>query len=247
MKNLLQLGFSQKEVEVYKALLELGTQPASVVSKKTGYPKSTVLFLFENLLSKGYIRKSQKGRIQYFYADLEDLEKVKKKELKSQLRILNQTLPLLSELKSPFTSPPKLSFFEGLDGCRKAYSMLLESKTEIFEIAAHRDLLKMGESFMSDFVKQRVKNMVFMNAISRDDEINRKIQSRDKKEFRKMYLFSGQVGDIFSSMVAFEDKLLILNLFHDPFAILIQNQEMSSTIRTYFQMMTLICKNKTKI
>lgn len=65
-KQLEELGLNPKEVEVYLALLEFGTQPASVIAKKTKIPRPTVLFLFENLLKKTYIRKTQRGRTQYF-------------------------------------------------------------------------------------------------------------------------------------------------------------------------------------
>ena len=116
MKKLLEnLGFTQKETEVYLALIEFGNQPASQIARKTGYPKSTVLFLFDNLLKKGYIRKSNKGRIQYFYADPKDLKNEKEKQLHEEKKTLDKAIPLLNEFKTPFSSEPKVTFYEGVD------------------------------------------------------------------------------------------------------------------------------------
>ena len=189
-KLLLELGFTDKEADAYLALLEFGTQPASVIAKKTGFPKSTILFLFEGLLKKGYIRKSQRGRVQYFYADPSDLEKLKTKEMDDNKKVLDKTVPLLKEFKSPYSSEPKVTFFEGVDGCKKAYSMILDSKTEVFEFGIHGDLEeKFGEKFMNDFIKARVKKKIHLKAIAKKDKIHERLSKLNKAELREIQYF----------------------------------------------------------
>ena len=41
---------------------------------------------------------------------------------------------------------------------------------------------------------------------------------------------------LYSSITIFEDKVLLLNLFHDAFAILIDNKEVAESLRTIFKM-----------
>lgn len=234
MKNLLHsLGFTPKETEVYLALIEFGNQPASLIAKKTGYPKSTVLFLFDNLLKKGYIRKSNKGRIQYFYASPKDLKIAKEKQLDGEKKALNDAIPLLEEFKTPFSSEPKVTFYEGVEGCKKAYSMLLESSTEVLEFGAHGDLVeKFGEDFMNDFIKIRMKNKIFLKAIAKQDEIHKKLSKLDKKQLREIQFYPSDKGTLYSSIGIFEDKVLLLNLYQDAFAILIENKEVAETLKT---------------
>lgn len=234
MKKLLtSLGFTEKETEAYLALIEFGNQPASQIAKKTGYPKSTVLFLFDNLLKKGYIRKSNKGRIQYFYADPKDLKIAKEKQLEEEKKALCAAIPLLEEFKTPFSSEPKVTFYEGVDGCKKAYSMLLGSSTEVLEFGAHGDLVeKFGEGFMNEFISQRVKNKVFLKAISKKDEIHKKLSKLDKKHMREIQFFPSEKGTLYSSIAIFENKVLLLNLYQDAFAILIENKEVAETLKT---------------
>lgn len=237
--QLIPLGFSQKEATVYLALLEFGTQPASVIAKKTGYPKSTVLFLFDDLLKKSFIRKSQKGRVQYFYAAPEDLYQQKMATLKKEENQLEKTFPLLKEFKSPFTSPPKLQFFEGIDGCRKAYLMLLQSITPIDEFAAHDDLLKMGEDFMKNFVKERVRRKIFLKAICKKTPIHDAFKKKDKQQRRQLKMFSAEFGHLYSSIDIFENKVLLLNLYQDAFAILIENKEVAETLKTIHRLASI--------
>ncbi|PIR55255.1 hypothetical protein COU74_02535 [Candidatus Peregrinibacteria bacterium CG10_big_fil_rev_8_21_14_0_10_36_19] len=238
MKNLLQkLGFSDKEAEVYLALLEFGTQPASVIAKRTSHPKSTILFLFDGLIKKGYVRKAQRGRVQYFHANPADLEKYKSKEIEESKDVLDKAIPLLKEFKSPYSSEPKVTFFEGVDGCKKAYSMILESKTEVFEFGVHGDLAeKFGEKFMNDFIKSRMKKKVRLKAIAKKDAIHEKLSKNNKAELRELKYVQKEDGTLYSSIAIFEDKVLLLNLFQDAFAILIDNKEVAETMRTIFRM-----------
>ena len=73
-QQLLNLGLSEKEVEVYLALLEFGTQPASVIARKIGLPRPTALFHCRQLFEKGYVRKTKQGKAQLFYVEIEDLK-----------------------------------------------------------------------------------------------------------------------------------------------------------------------------
>lgn len=234
MENfLITLGFTKKEVQVYLSLLEFGLQPASVIAKKVHMPKATALFLLNRLHEGGYITRSQRGRTQYYFADPQSLKEAKEKEIARQSDSLEKLLPILNEYKNPLTSPPKIQFYEGVEGCRKAYSLLLESTSEILEFGAHDDLVTyFGEDFMAAFIKERVKRKIMLYAISSDAPGSRQMQHIGKKEFRDVFIFNKKRGTIYSSIAIFEDKMLLLNFFGDPFAILIQNSPVAQTMKT---------------
>ncbi len=234
---LLALGLNEKEVRAYLALLEFGTNPASVIARKVNYPKSTVLFLFDGLVQRGYLRKTTRGKTQYYYADPQDLRLAKEKEIQNEERALKKALPLLEELKTPFSSEPKVTLFEGLSGCKMAYSMMLESKTEVLEFGAHEDLVsKFGEDFMKDFISQRKKKNIFLRAITSETPIAKKLQKIDVSSSRTTRTFPTKKGRLYSSIAVFDDKLLVLNLYNDPYAMLIQNHEVVQTMKTIFNL-----------
>lgn len=235
-EQLMALGFSQKEAKVFLALLEYGNQPASVIAKRTQLPRPTVLYLFKDLEKKGYIRKTKQGRTQYFYADPKFLKQAKKEELSSQEQELEKLVPLLEEFKSPYSSPPKIQIFEGLDNCRKSYSQLLESTTDIYEFAAHDDLVKMGEEFMENFIEVRAKRGVMLHAICKKTKLHQAYDRKNQEQERTLLMFDPSIGELYSSIAIYENKVLLLNLYHDAFAILIESREVAETLKTIFKL-----------
>lgn len=231
-EQLMQIGFTAKEARVYLALLEFGNQPASVLGRKLNMPKATVLFILEKMVKRNIVRKTHRGRTLFFHAEPADLKEAVEQQLKQRQNALDKVLPLLEETKNPFTSPPKLTVFEGIEGCKKAYSQLLESSEEVREFGTHEDLEKMGVDFMSDFIAKRVKGKIFLKDICVDSPVHRHFQGLDKKQKRDVHLFDPAVGRLHSSISVFEDKVVILNLFHDAFAVVIENHEIAETLKT---------------
>ncbi|MFH1456788.1 MAG: helix-turn-helix domain-containing protein, partial [Patescibacteria group bacterium] len=69
VKNLLKyLNFSEKESNVYLALLEVGQSKASDIAKKTNINRTTVYDLCESLMKKGLLSKYKKSSGTYFNA-----------------------------------------------------------------------------------------------------------------------------------------------------------------------------------
>ena len=231
-EKLRSLGLTEKEARVYLALLEFGTQPASVIAKKTGFPRPTVLFLFDHLVREGYVRKSQRGRAQYFYADPKDLEGAVQERMSAQKKTLAEAIPLLQEFKNPFTASPRITFFEGIDGCKQAYRLLLESKTEIFEFASHHDLLRLGDAFMKEFIKERAKRKIFIHPICLRTPVHEAFKKLGKKEHRNLLMFGKEFGELYSSISIFDNHVLLLNLYGDAFAILIESPQVAQSLRT---------------
>jgi len=170
--------------------------------------------------------------VQYFCADPEDIKLAKESEFEKQKDALDRVLPLLNEMKTPFSSEPKTSFYEGIDGCKRAYELLLGSSGTILEFGAHLDLVeKFGEKFMNTFIGKRVKNGIFLKAVSLEDEVHKKLYRLNKKHLREIQFFPPEKGRIYSSIAIFDNKVLLLNLYQDAFAILIENKEVADTMR----------------
>jgi len=235
---LLQLGFTVKEVIVYLSLLELGTQPAAFIAKKIDIPKSTTLFICENLVERGYVRRTTRGRTQFFSADPQDLQVAKSASLATQQAALDKVVPLLQETKSPFSQTPKVSLFQGLVECRTAYLKLLESQTDILEFGTHKTLVaQFGDKFMDDFIAQRTKRNIHLRSIGPKDEVEAALSMLNNVQERTMAFFDPKKGDMYSCIAVYENKVLLLNLHQGSFGVLIENHEFSTTIRTLFELL----------
>lgn len=236
---LLKLGFSEKDISIYLCLLEFGQCSASKIASKLRIPKATVLFILKNLVDRSYVQRSQKGRTQYFEAKPEDLKKHKQHELQEQKSSLESVIPLLEEFKTPYSSEPKVTFYEGIENCKKAYQLILDSKTTVLEFGAHEDLvMRFGEKFMNNFITERAKRKVYLEAICSDSAISKSLKHIDDKQARHIHMFSQKDGQLYSSITIFDQKVLLLNLYYDAFAILIENQEVSATLKTIFQLVS---------
>ena len=55
------MGLSTNEVSVYLLLLQYGNQPAGVISKKAGIPRSSAQFVLESLVKKSLVSKAVKN------------------------------------------------------------------------------------------------------------------------------------------------------------------------------------------
>ena len=121
LKNLLSaLNFSEKESLVYLALLEVGSEKAQEIAKKTGLNRTTVYDIFEVLMQKGLVSKYKKGSATFFnalepkhlltYLDREKEEQAKK--IEKQKQKVSQLLPQLISLQNIFSNKPKVQFFE---------------------------------------------------------------------------------------------------------------------------------------
>ena len=236
-KLLLSLGFTTKEANAYLALIELGTQPAANVAKKTSIPKSTTLFVLENLTKRGYVQKSKRGITQYFYADPSDLVQAKHTQHQAEQQALTEVVPLLEEFRTPFSSQPKVTFHEGVKGCRQVYLKLLDSQEEILEFGIHKDLEeRLGKKFMDDFIVERCNRNIPLRAISSRNAIDLALHQQDHRQQREQK-FLPDGADTYSSIAIWEHNVLLLNLHRDSFGILIQNEEFSRTLRTIFEVL----------
>jgi sugar-specific transcriptional regulator TrmB len=234
MEELLRkLGWKDKEIRCYLALLEYGEQPASVLAKKLKMPKATVLFVLHRLQERAYLNMRKKAKTEYFYADPKKLQKAYAQRMNEKQSALDEVVPLLQEFKNPLSSPPKTSFFEGVEACKQAYAQVLESKTDVMEFATHDDLVeKFGKKWMDNFIKKRIKNGVYLESICHDSPLDRALRPLDKKHHRATKFIPEKTGNMYSCIVLYEDKLLMMNLSTDAFGILVENSAIVETMKT---------------
>jgi hypothetical protein len=199
------------------------------------YPKSTVNFLAESLWKRGYLAKSIRSKTHYYEADITLLESLLKAETREKEAFLTSVVPLLREMNANTRSKPKITFFDGVENCKKAYLELLDAKEIFYEFWAHGDLVAaFGHVFMDDFIRRRVEKGIFCDSISTAGPIDLALHERDDRELRSLRLFDPLIWAISSSIAIYGDRVLILNLEGGATGICIENQAFAETMRTIF-------------
>lgn len=117
--TLKEAGFTEGEIKIYSALLELGSSTTGPIVKKSKVAKSIVYQILEKLITKGLVSYTIKEKTKYFQASeptriLEYLEE-REKRLKENIAKIQKDLPHLFSVQTS-TSRREVRVFEGFKG-----------------------------------------------------------------------------------------------------------------------------------
>jgi sugar-specific transcriptional regulator TrmB len=118
-----RLGFSEIEAKVYLALLKLGPSPVLIISQQAGVKRSTTYLAIDSLQRKGLVNIEVKGLKKWYVAENpEKLEGL----VEEYRRTLRESMPKLAALYNLKGSEGVIKYYQGIDGIRSAYEVLLE-------------------------------------------------------------------------------------------------------------------------
>lgn len=123
-KTLQNLGLEEKETKIYLALLELGSGTIQEIAHKSKVNRTNVYNFIGSMKDKGIISEVLEDNKIIL---IPENPNVLVKRAEKNYQEIKNTLP---ELMSIFNLPgnkPKVKFYEGLEGLKKAYNEMLES------------------------------------------------------------------------------------------------------------------------
>ncbi|MFA4890840.1 MAG: helix-turn-helix domain-containing protein [Candidatus Gracilibacteria bacterium] len=248
-ETLCQIGFTNSEAKIYIALVELGPQPANTIARKAGLERTAVYPILKNLQKKSLISSFIKNGIIYFAVnDLNNLlEYVERKRrlLDHHRDFVIDILPKMEQLKSVLLIPPKVHYFEGVNGVETVMNDSLKSKGSIFCITS---IPKWLNSDMLDFIKNYINVRVF------EKKIPLKGLALDTGETRCFFtecygdvgigtaltdlrFIKGGEGLFDNIMNVYDNKVAIVSPDRGfEFGVLIESEEFAKTQRSIFEL-----------
>lgn len=180
-----KIGLNEKEAHVYLSLLELGSQPASVVGKKAHINRSTTYLVLDSLIQKGYVNEHVRADVKYFAAAdpqviVQNLEQLKHTVDENRKELIN-LLPDFYALTNPLSIKPKVRFYEGEEGVKRAMNDSLNASKSLYAWSAFDSWLKSTPSlqkYIKDYARLRAQKY----------KIPVKVIVLDKPEVRKYLL-----------------------------------------------------------
>ncbi|MBD3156438.1 hypothetical protein GF369_01285, partial [Candidatus Peregrinibacteria bacterium] len=141
-----KIGLNEKEAHVYLSLLELGSQPASVIGKKAHINRSTTYLVLDSLIQKGYVNEHVRADVKYFAAAdpqviVQNLEQLKHAVDENRKELVN-LLPEFYALTNPLSIKPKVRFYEGEEGVKRAMNDSLNASKSLYAWSAFDSWLK---------------------------------------------------------------------------------------------------------
>jgi HTH-type transcriptional regulator, sugar sensing transcriptional regulator len=235
-RELANLGLSEKEAKVYLAALELGKSPVQKISQKAGVNRATTYVIIEGMMKKGLMSSYHEDKKQFFFAEAPEKLKILFKDqelaLKRKEEYLEKLLPELKALNVEKEGRPTVRYFEGKEGMR--------AMSEEFFLAKHKGEARMMYSFD-----------LLSNVFSKDEIAG----MRKKRQLRKVQVrsiindeFNGLKSDatnitipfrkypITSDIALFGDKVRIATQKGNLVGLIIENKEISDTLKIIFDL-----------
>lgn len=144
-RELVRLGLSQKEAQVYLASLELGPAPMQDISKQASVNRATTYLMVETLTERGLMSSIERGAKKLFTAEpperLKQLVHQEEDRVRGARESLEKILPELSVLLQSAPERPRVRFYEGLEGLEamRADFFTSSKKQELLLISAADD------------------------------------------------------------------------------------------------------------
>jgi HTH-type transcriptional regulator, sugar sensing transcriptional regulator len=171
IKQLTDLGLSDKEARVYVGMLSLGPSGVQEIADASGVNRATTYLMLESLVQRGLASTYEQDKKAIFVAEtpkkLEDLIANESKTLEEKREKLVFFVPELEALHRTVRSKPVVRFYEGEEGLRSL-----------------RDHLSRITSAQYDTFARLTSTL---RAIAETDEQRRLNTARGKNAFRIIY------------------------------------------------------------
>ena len=167
-----QFGLNQKHNSVMMALLELGCQPVSIISRKCGLNRSSTYFLLNDLVEKGLVELIVRSGIRYFASkSLESIHANFKKlgtEIDRAALIFEKEIPAIKMRFNPYMPKYKVISYEGPENVKQIFMEMNRFNGKIYAVQ-NKDLWK--KSVLCQVVQGFGKNLVSVNVKNIQSEI----------------------------------------------------------------------------
>jgi len=227
IKILQGLGLTDKEIEVYLALLELGPSLAGQISRKTGIHRRNIYDITGRLIKKGLIGYIIKNNRRLFEAvnpnKFEDILKQKQEELQ-------KNLPFLQELYGKTKEKQETNFYTGVEGLKTVFQdQLSENNKEILILGASKSAFEILPFYFKWYDKDRIKRKIKVRIIA-NKEFDKKIPLSEIRYLPQKYANPLAIN-------IYKNKVAIILWKKSPIAIVIKEAEIAESYRKYFELM----------
>lgn len=238
-KQLIELGFAEKEAKVYLALLELGPSTASEVARKAGINRTTGYDILESLSSEGLVSLPGETKVQKFVAETPDkvINFLKNRITQAEHR-LNMAQALLPQLLSVYNTKekPKVKFYQGIDQVKEAFEDTLNTDGELLAYAVGESMYKaLSVRYFSDYFKKRTARGIKVRVIAPDDEGSRAVVANDTIESRISILVPKDKYYFSVEQNIYNNKILFVS-WQEKFAVIVESEEIANMQRKVFEL-----------
>lgn len=241
-QELMKIGLSNNEADIYLALLELGPSLVSKIVKKTRINRTHIYDRLEKLITKGLVSYVIKNNRKYFYGAepnklisyLEEKEEAIKKEKQS----IEKILPDLIKIQ-PSRKEESVEVYEGREGIKTILEDIIRSKKDVLTYGSEGNfssIIKI-KFYFKNYLKKLEKSGIKMKVIFNYND--------SKKEFKWNFVEVRYIPKEYKTpteTTIYGDKVAIFLLTEEPKVILIKSENIVESYTKYFNLLWKISK-----
>jgi len=226
------LGFTNAEIKIYLALLELGTSTAGPIIEKSGLQSSVVHTTLNKLVNKGFVSFVKEGQRNHYQAanpkHISDYIDEKKKQFE-------EILPQLLLKQKSSKKKSEVTTFKGIKGVRELlYELLDTSGKEHHTFGSSKESLMMGDAFWLNYHRKRASKgisakLLFNESLKEWTDIN--------KYPKALYKFTKTGFEPLTETIIRNDKIGIIIWISPPIGILIHNHIAAQSYDNFWNIM----------
>lgn len=241
MLNLLtQLGLNEKSASVYLALLELGSATVQEVAEKAGVKRTSIYNFLDELIKLGLITQIQEKHKTILIAEdpnvLKQRAREKEKEAEMYVQNIDQIVPSLLNIYNLPGEKPKMKFYRGIEGIKKAYHDTLLANEIIYAFSDYEKMMEaMTFDYMVDYANDRTRRGIQFYSIGPGGQWAKKAMALSKKQKRQMKINNQLKFD--TEINIYGNKVALISFRRPYAAVIIEDRAIAQTLKSIWQVM----------
>lgn len=240
IKLLKQLGLSTTETKLYLHGLRFTQVNVAVLVKLAEIKRTTAYHALATLVEKGLAARSKEdGKLYYRMTPASELSlllQTRRDQLESQVKEIQRLMPQFPIAQNP-KSLPEVVNYHGLNGVQSAVERALRCDSQFWRIISPKSNFFRNSTpdYIEYFKSMRAERGIKAKSLWEASVSNSKSLIKEDIVLRQPRIIPPSMdGKFKSSIIIFDDKVLIISSYRQKFATLITSNETAETFKLMF-------------
>lgn len=233
IKEILQkIGLSEKEANIYLAVLELGAATGYAVARRTGTKRPTTYLILEALEYKRLIHKVPRpGKILFTAESPEILLR----DLNKKAELAKRGLPYLLALFNAKKESPQVELFQGRESIKEAFEKITQASTlRLFGTSV--ESLKIYPEGLSEGIKLFHSRKIKVKDILTDPVAEAYYLKLFKDQPDYQIRFTKPGTRIQSDFALFNNTVMLFSYQPEIFVVMITSKDLAHMFEVFFEL-----------
>lgn len=237
------IGLTEPQVKAYLALLNAGTYTPAALAEEIGETRTNTYAVLAKLESARLVTRDTSGKtLRYKAAHPVNLEAYVERR---RNMILNweykfkSIMPGMVKTYFATTEQPEVRFFQGKEALEHIYEDILDTKKDLHLIMTPNQHDYMGDKFLRDFVKERVKKKIHVEALTPNTPGANHSKAIDKKMLLHRTFYDPAAFDMPVEINIYGDKVAYLSFGDEVMGTIIHSPQIAQAMRELFRMLQI--------